>query len=75
MLQSLGISSDAEAVYLVLAQRGPATTEHLAETSTAYDADQLHRHLRELVDFGLAADLGSEGLAGAAARRRCPDPA
>ena len=38
MLQSLGISSDAEAAYLVLAQRGPATAEGLAETSTTYDA-------------------------------------
>jgi DNA-binding CsgD family transcriptional regulator len=61
MLQSLGISSDAEAVYLVLAQRGTATTEDLAETSTAYDAEGLQQHLRELVGVGLAAELGTEG--------------
>ena len=70
-----GISSDAEAVYLVLAQRGAATTDHLAETSTTYDADELRRHLRELVDLGLAADLGSEGWRALPLARRCPHPA
>ena len=61
MLQSLGISADAEAVYVVLAQRGTATTEDLAETSTAYDAEGLQQHLRELVGVGLAAELCTEG--------------
>lgn len=59
MLQSLGISADAEAVYLLLAQQGTATVESLAESASNKGSADLDRDLRELVELGLVAELGS----------------
>lgn len=61
MLQPLGVSADAEAVYLLLAHRGAATLDTLAGESPIYGPTELERLLRELAELGLVVDLGTAG--------------
>ncbi|GAA1433018.1 LuxR family transcriptional regulator [Microlunatus lacustris] len=56
MLQPLGISAEAEAIYLVLAPIGNASSAQLAELS-AVPPDELERRLDELRKLGLATEL------------------
>ena len=56
MLQPLGISAEAEAIYLVLAPIGNATSAELAELSSV-PLDELERRLVELRRLGLATEL------------------
>jgi DNA-binding CsgD family transcriptional regulator len=60
MLQPLGISAEAEAVYVALAPLGPSTREDLAAL-TALDPEILQGRLQELSSLGLATEL-SRGL-------------
>jgi len=60
MLQPLGISADAEAIYVVLAPIGSATTELLAEM-TSIPSSAVEQCLDELRRLGLATEL-SRGL-------------
>ena len=56
MLQPLGISAEAEAVYLVLAPIGNATSAELSELSSV-PSDELERRLDELRKLGLATEV------------------
>ena len=56
MLQPLGISAEAEAVYLVLAPIGNATSAELSELSSVLP-DELERRLDELRKLGLATEV------------------
>jgi DNA-binding CsgD family transcriptional regulator len=60
MLQPLGISTDAETVYVTLAPMPSATVPELARMTTV-DPDATERSLLELRNLGLAAEL-SPGL-------------
>jgi sugar-specific transcriptional regulator TrmB len=60
MLQPLGISAEAEAVYVVLAPVSSATVVELAKL-TSTDPDRADHSLHELRGLGLAAEL-SPGL-------------
>jgi DNA-binding CsgD family transcriptional regulator len=60
MLQPLGISAEAEAVYVALAPLGSATADELATYTDRPPADAA-RHLEELRRLGLATEL-SGGL-------------
>jgi sugar-specific transcriptional regulator TrmB/DNA-binding CsgD family transcriptional regulator len=60
MLQPLGISPEAEAVYVVLAPLESATVPELANL-TSSQAEHVEDHLEELRELGLAAEL-SQGL-------------
>ena len=59
MLQPLGISAEAEAVYLVLAPIGTATSAELSELTSSPVPD-LERQLHELRKLGLATELSGE---------------
>lgn len=59
MLQPLGISAEAEAVYLVLAPLGRATSKDLSEL-TSTPLPELERRLDELRMLGLATELSGE---------------
>src|SRR5215204_1780066 len=59
MLQPLGVSADAEAVYVALAPIGAATTTHLMDLT--HHNDGLEESLEELRGLGLATEL-SPGL-------------
>jgi len=59
MLQPLGVSADAEAVYVALAPIGAATTTHLMDLT--HHNDGLEASLEELRELGLATEL-SPGL-------------
>src|SRR5215218_824773 len=59
MLQPLGVSADAEAVYVALAPIGAATTTHLMDLT--HHSDVLEESLEELRRLGLATEL-SPGL-------------
>lgn len=59
MLEPLGISADAEAVYLVLAPLGSSTTAELAKI-TALPPRELENRLAELRRLGLATELSGE---------------
>ncbi len=59
MLQPLGISAEAEAVYLVLAPIGTATSGELSEL-TSTPVPELERRLEELRALGLATELSGE---------------
>jgi sugar-specific transcriptional regulator TrmB len=59
MLQPLGISAEAEAVYLVLAPIGTATSAELADL-TSTPVPELERRLGELRGLGLATELSGE---------------
>jgi hypothetical protein len=59
MLQPLGVSADAEAVYVALAPIGAATITHLMELT--HHSDVLEESLEELRRLGLATEL-SPGL-------------
>lgn len=58
MLQPLGISAEAEAVYVVLAPLKGATSKHLAELM-ALDRPQVVSSLEELRRLGLATELSA----------------
>ena len=60
MLQPLGISAEAEAVYVVLAPTASATVAWVADLISV-EADDVVRRLEELRTLGLAAEL-SKGL-------------
>lgn len=60
MLQPLGIGSEAEAVYVVLAPLESATIPELANLAAAADS-HVEQQLEELRELGLAAEL-SQGL-------------
>jgi hypothetical protein len=59
MLQPLGVSAEAEAVYVALAPLGAATTTHL--TDLTHQTDGVEESLEELRRLGLATEL-SAGL-------------
>lgn len=59
MLQALGISTEAEAVYVVLAPLGNANLAEI-EDQVGYDTDKLRGQLAELRDLGLAAEIGRD---------------
>jgi hypothetical protein len=59
MLQPLGVSAEAEAVYVVLAPIGAATTTHLMDLT--HQTDGVEESLEELRRLGLATEL-SPGL-------------
>src|SRR5215213_671257 len=59
MLQPLGVSADAEAVYVALAPIGAATITHLMDLT--HHSDVLEESLEELRRLGLATEL-SPGL-------------
>ncbi len=56
MLQPLGISAEAEAIYLVLAPIGSATRAELSELSSV-PLEELERRLEELRRLGLATEM------------------
>ncbi len=56
MLQPLGISAEAEALYLVLAPIGTATRAELSELSSV-PVEELERRLEELRRLGLATEM------------------
>lgn len=56
MLQPLGISAEAEAVYVALSPLGSATVDELA-TYTDRPGPEVARHLEELRRLGLATEL------------------
>lgn len=60
MLQALGISAGAEALYVVLAPLGSATIAELAQLAHA-SPEQVTKHVEDLHDLGLAVEL-SDGL-------------
>ena len=60
MLQPLGISAQAEAVYVVLAPLDSATIPELADLASAHP-EHVDKQLEELRQLGLAAEL-SQGL-------------
>ena len=60
MLQPLGISADAEAVYVGLAPMASGTVPEIARLTTT-DPETTGRALQELRNLGLAAEL-SPGL-------------
>ena len=59
MLQPLGVSADAEAVYVALAPIGAATTTHLMDLT--HHSDGVEESLEELRRLGLATER-SAGL-------------
>ena len=59
MLQSLGVSSAAEALYLILAPLETAAVGQLAELM-ATDSDEATRALAELQSLGLARPSGAD---------------
>jgi DNA-binding CsgD family transcriptional regulator len=59
MLQPLGITAKAEAVYVALAPLGAATLDDLA-TLTSMDSANLEAELEELRKLGLATELSSD---------------
>jgi DNA-binding CsgD family transcriptional regulator len=59
MLQPLGVSAEAEAVYVALAPLGATTTTHL--TDLTHQTDGVEQSLEELRRLGLATEL-SAGL-------------
>ncbi|MFT4166828.1 MAG: hypothetical protein QM650_16445 [Microlunatus sp.] len=59
MLQSLGVSSEAEAVYLLLAPLEKATVAQLSELHDS-DAEQIAETLAELQALGLVRQVGAE---------------
>jgi sugar-specific transcriptional regulator TrmB/DNA-binding CsgD family transcriptional regulator len=56
MLQPLGISAEAESVYVVLAPLESATPAELAEL-TSSDEERIEKRLEELRELGLAAEV------------------
>lgn len=60
MLQALGISTGAEALYVVLAPLASATVNELSQLAQA-SPEQVSKHVEDLHDLGLAVEL-SDGL-------------
>lgn len=58
MLQPLGISAEAEAVYVVLARTENASVGELARASNGHDVVRLRGLLESLRELGLATDTG-----------------
>ncbi|HEY5847214.1 MAG TPA: helix-turn-helix domain-containing protein [Microlunatus sp.] len=58
MLQALGISAEAEAVYVVLARTETASVGELARVAPGYDVVKLRTQLETLRDLGLVAEAG-----------------
>ncbi|MCW2802397.1 MAG: hypothetical protein QOF52_1162 [Propionibacteriaceae bacterium] len=56
MLQPLGISAEAESIYVVLAPMESATPAELAEL-TSSDEERIEKRLEELRELGLAAEV------------------